>query len=133
MGTGKAHELPAGLARIRGRFERWRRTRKIGSRIPESLWASAVKVAGRYGISRTASMLRVDYYSLKKRVDQEAAVSGQGVMAPFLELTAPAAVGSCECVLELEDVCGTKMRVHLKGVEAPDLAALARCFRDAES
>jgi hypothetical protein len=79
----------------------------------------------------------VDYYSLKKRVSEEAVasarVSEEGAMAPFLELAAPATVGTCECVLELEDVCGTKMRVHLKGVEVPDLAALARSFRGVES
>jgi hypothetical protein len=30
--------------------------------------------------------------------------------------------------LELEDAGGAKMRVHLKGVEAPDITALSRSF-----
>ena len=46
----------------------------------------------------------------------------------FLELAAPVATGSGECILELENADGAKMRVHLKGVEAPDLAALSRSF-----
>ena len=137
MGTRKTRELPARLEGARRRFERWRRTRKTGSRIPDSLWAAAVKVAGTFGISRTASVLRIDYYSLKRRVGEEAASSArgseEGSVAPFLELAAPVTAGTCECVLEFEDVCGTKMRVHLKGVEAPDLAALARSFRGLES
>jgi len=137
MGTKKTRELPARLEGTRRRFERWRRTRKTGRRIPDSLWASAVKAAGTYGISRTASVLRVDYYSLKTRVDKEAAsapgVSEGGGVAPFLELAVAASSGCGECILELEDAGGAKMRVHLKGVEAPDLAALSRSFRGFES
>jgi len=41
--------------------------------------------------------------------------------------------GCGECTLELENAGGAKMRVHLKGVEAPDLAALARSFWRSES
>ena len=46
----------------------------------------------------------------------------------FWELPLPASAGDCECTLELEDAAGAKMRVHLKGVATPDLAALSRSF-----
>ena len=71
MSTKRTDDLPARLEGLRRRFEDWRRTRKVRSRIPEPLWASAVKLAGRYGIHRTAKALRVDYYALKKRVEEE--------------------------------------------------------------
>ncbi len=71
MGTRKTRDLPARLEGVRRRFERWRRTRKVRSRIPEPLWASAVKMAGTYGIHRTAKALRLNYYALKKRVTEE--------------------------------------------------------------
>ena len=78
MGTGVAwRELPARLEGMRRRFERWRRTRRRGARIPEALWASAVKAAGRYGIHRTARVLSVDYYALKRRVEGKPAVREQ--------------------------------------------------------
>ena len=48
----------------------------------------------------------------------------------FLELASPMRVGSCQCVLELEDASGAKMRVHLQGAESPDLTALSRSFWD---
>jgi hypothetical protein len=99
--------------------------------MPDSLWAAAVKVAGTYGICRTAKALRVDYYSLKKRVEQDSAIAGPpegGAVATFLELAPPAAVPAGECTLELEDADGAKMRVHLKGFAAPDLMALSRSF-----
>ena len=74
MGTKKTGNLPARLEGVRRRFERWRRTREVGSRIPEALWAAAVKLARVYGIHRTAKTLRVNYYALKKRVEREATV-----------------------------------------------------------
>lgn len=142
-GSGRSRALPAPLEVLRRRFEQWRRTREGRSRIPEGLWASAVKAAGRYGLHPTARALRLDYYALKKRVEaagslhgnvfplppDEKATSVDGpATATFVELASPASGGSRECILELEDPGGAKMRVHLKGVDAPDLAALSRSF-----
>ena len=132
MSAKQSHDLPARLEAVRRRIEHWRLARKARSRIPDSLWASAVKMARTYGIHRAARALRLDYYALKKRVGPEAAAApvrpeGSGV-ATFLELAAPMQTGSGECTLELEDAGGAKMRVHLKGFEAPDLAALSRSF-----
>ena len=114
----------------RRRFERWRRTRKIGSRIPAALWAAAVKQAEAYGIHPTAKALGMDYYCLKKRLEEKTA-SRSKAAAPangtkFVELSAAARTGIPECILELEDVEGAKMRIQVKGIEAGDLAALSR-------
>jgi hypothetical protein len=133
MSTKKRRDLPARLEGLRQRFEDWRRTRKVRTRIPDPLWASAVKLAARYGIHRTAKVLRVNYYALKKRVEGAPATiaskaPAEVVRGQFLELPAAAWTGSGECTLELEDTSGAKLRVHLKGFEAPDLAALSRSF-----
>jgi hypothetical protein len=133
MSTRKTRGLPAALERTRQRFERWRRTRKFRTRTPESLWASAAEIARTYGIHRTAAALGVDYYSLKHRVEQQAPSRGGmregGAATTFVELAAPPMSGGFgECVLELEDAEGAKMRVRLQGVAAPDLAALTRSF-----
>ncbi len=130
MRTRSSGGLPARLEELGRRFGRWRRTRKGRSRIPQTLWTSAVKAAGKYGLAKTARVLRLDYYALRKRVEAAAchrASDREGVTA-FVEL-APAPPGaSPECILELEGPGGAKMRVHLKGVPAPDLAALSRSF-----
>ena len=134
MSTKRTCDLPARLEDLRRRFERWRRTRKVRSRIPEPLWASAVKLADRYGIHRTAKALRVDYYALRKRIEGATAATASKAPgeAKFLELPAGAWPGSGECTLELEDAGGAKLRVHLKGFEAPDLATLSRSFWQSE-
>ena len=147
MSTRKTRDLPTRLEGTRRRFERWRRTRKGRSHIPEPLWTSAVKAAGKYGLHRAAQALGLDYYTLKKRVeaagsggvsggkvgshlfsDREAVSADGQAVATFLELAPTASGGSRECILELEDPGGAKMRVHLKGMQAPDLAALSRSF-----
>ena len=130
MRTRSARDLPARLKGLQRRLEHWRRTRDGHSRIPETLWASAVRAAGRYGLNPTARALRLDYYSLKKRVEAATCrrASGREGVAAFVELAPAPPTGSPECMLELEDPGGAKMRVHLKGAEAPDLAALSRSF-----
>jgi hypothetical protein len=138
MGTKRTRDLPARLEGLRRRFERWRRSRKVRTRIPEPLWASAMKVAGRYGIHRTAKALGIDYYALKKRVEKASAVIASKMPAEvaktqFVELPTAAWPGCGECTLELEDAGGAKLRVHLKGFVAPDLAALTRSFWQRES
>ena len=132
MNTRKTADLPAKIETTRRRFEQWRQRRKVSTPIPESLWAAAVKVAGRYGISRTARALGVGYYALKDRVEKETsastAYSPPGNEATFVELAVPSPAGRGECLLEWEDASGAKMRVHLQGVAAPDLVALSRSF-----
>jgi hypothetical protein len=139
MRTGTTHDISNKLESTRRRFERWRLTHHR-SRIPESLWASAVKAAIRYGLHPTARMLRLDYYSLKRRV--KAAGSGSepdrrkeakpvaGAMSrgEFIELAPVASACSPECILELERPDGVKMRMRLAGMSSPDWAALSRSF-----
>jgi hypothetical protein len=126
MDNREIRDLPADLGRLRQRFERWRRTHRARSRISDSLWAAAAKLAGSYGICRTAKALRVDYYSLKERV--ESAATAGLPQGKFLELPLPSPTSLGECTVEWEDAAGSKMRVHLKGFHAPDLAALGRSF-----
>ena len=130
MSPRKARTLPGRLEKVQQRFERWRQTRRIPSRIPGPLWVSAVRMASTYGIARIAKALRVNYTALKKRIEQEAVASPDGPkespVATFLELAPPTRVGSCQCTLELENASGAKMRIHLQADETPDLAALSR-------
>jgi len=133
MGTRETGGLPARLENVRRRFERWREGREPGTRIPQKLWSAAVKAASLYGISRTATVLRLDYYSLKSRLEEESGSCAASEATPevaFVELAAPAGIASGHCVLELQDAAGSKMRVELSGFEAPDLAALTRSFRE---
>jgi hypothetical protein len=131
MNTRRSGDLPARLEGVRQRFERWRQTHTPPSRIPDSLWATAVKMAARYGLHRTARALRLDYYTLRKHVAEEEvahAEPSENGAATFFELSPPAPSAACDCTLELHDASGAKMRVQVKGIAMPDLAAISQSF-----
>ena len=129
MRTRQRGELPKDLAQGRHRFQAWRERRQ-GGRIPQPLWDLAVQLVSKYGISRTATALGLDYYSLKKRV--EAAVQDPPSRSPaFVELPAPVVVGK-QALFELDNGAGATMRVQLLSYDAADVEALARRFWGAE-
>lgn len=131
MNGRKHREIPTPLARGRTRFEAWRRTRDVGARIPERLWALAVKLADTHGLSRTASALRLDYYTLKRRVESTNSAALPATPA-FVELSPPSMTAAGECVVEFEDGAGASLRIHLRGCEVPDVVALGRTFWSGE-
>lgn len=131
MAGRKRGEISGSLARGRDRFEAWRRTRMEGERIPDQLWTLAVKLAATYGLSRTAGALKLDYNSLKNHVESKGSDS-VAVAGTFVEFAPPSLPALGECVIELEDGCGARMRVHLRGCDVPDVVALGRSFWNGE-
>jgi hypothetical protein len=130
MRTRQRAELPKDLAQGRRRFQAWRERRQGGRRIPQPLWALAIRLVSQHGISRTATALGLDYYSLKKRVEG-AAQEPPSLSPAFVELPAPVVVGK-QALFELDNGAGATMRVQLLGYDAADVEALARRFWGAE-
>ena len=132
MDAKQTTDFPAEIETVRRRFEQWRKGRQFPSPIPESLWAAAVALAGRYGVSRIATILRLGDYSLQERLERETtAAAGRSERPPpatFLELAAGSGPAGGPCLVEWEDASGAKMRVQIQGVEAADLVALSRSF-----
>jgi hypothetical protein len=126
MGANARGTLPKDLVRGRSRFQAWRGRRKVGGRIPQPLWALAVRLVRTYGVSRTAAVLGLDYYGLKKRAEG-AASEPQASGPAFVELPTPV-LASKQCLFELDNGTGTTMRVQLTGYDAADVEALARGF-----
>ena len=117
------------LKQVQRRFELWRKARKGRPPIPETLWASAVELAREDGLHRTARALRLDYYSLKKRLSAvESPLCRSTNKAAFVELLPPGAGGLSTCTIEMENAQGGKMKIHLQGLGSPDLAVLSDSF-----
>jgi len=127
--------LSDGLLQLKRRFDQWRAGRKLGERIPLELWSGAVAAAVEHGAYRVAAELRLDYAVLKRR----AALAGGKALATeltprFVELFAPAARTTAagalrpECVVELDNARGAKMRVELSGNGLSGLSALCNAF-----
>ena len=130
MGTRQRGALPKDLAQAQSRLEAWRERRPGGRRIPQPLWDLAVRLASQHGLSRTATALGLDYYSLKKRAEAAAPLPPPCGPA-FVELPAPVAVGK-QALFELDNGAGATMRVQLLGYDAADVEGLARRFWGAE-
>jgi len=121
--------VAAALSDGRRRFDEFRRTHRSRAPFTEDLWRQAGKLALEHGLNRTARALGVDYYALKDRRD---AVEGRGQKADFVEFLPWGVSSGPECTIELEEQSGAKMRVRIKGVQLPDLAAITGAFRGGE-
>jgi hypothetical protein len=125
------HGLPVDVSRAVSRFEQWRQARVLGERIPEKLWKLAAAMAERHGVSRTAEVLRLDYYGLKKRIAggrPGVAAENLSPATAFVELPAASLSQPVMCEIEYSDAAGASLRIRLPAKEIPDLAAIGRSF-----
>ena len=122
------------LEQVRQQLQDWRAGRKLGTPIPAPLWAAAVGAAREQGLHRVAVALHLDYARLKRRFEGDVAMTPRAAVAPrFVELFAPAAsmtaaAGGAECVVEMNNARGAKMRVELNGQRLVGLAGLCSAF-----
>jgi hypothetical protein len=113
------------LEEAKARFEEWRRNRNGKASIPDELWASAVEVARKEGVSRTSTELRVEWNHLKRRMAAASAATPKPASPTFVELVASSSQSLPECSIELEGR-RCKLRIELKGASASYLATLSR-------
>jgi hypothetical protein len=127
----RCNGISADLVHAAARFDQWRHRASSTGRIPDSLWNLAVKLAQEYGVSRTATALKLGYYDLKKRVEERTALSEPGPRGKaadgFVELDVAALAMPCQCRIEFEKPCGSRLRIEVQG-SMPDLEALGRSF-----
>jgi hypothetical protein len=126
MAAGQPGELPNDLLQARKCFQDWRSRQRGRGRIPRELWELAVALVSRHGLSRTASVLRLDYYSLKKHAET-AAPDLPARQPAFVQLPAPLPPGK-QALFELDQGAGAVLRVQLLGYDTADLETLARHF-----
>jgi hypothetical protein len=116
-------------ARVREQLNQWRQDHSGRGRIPEVLWTEAARLAREHGLHKTARLLGLDYYCLKKRLQAEPApVMDSPASSAFVELQPAYPSAAFECVLELQNAQGTQLKLHLRGSSAPDLTALSSVF-----
>lgn len=127
--AGQAYGHAENLEQVEQRFKRWRENRKRGERIPKVLWAAAVSMARQHGLQRIAQELRIDYDGLKKRLEcADSPVRADGADPRFVELLAPRSAEMSECIVEMENARGAKMRIELRGNDLGGLASLSSTF-----
>jgi hypothetical protein len=121
----------ASLEEVRDQFEDWRRTRKNRrDPIPPQLWKAAVKLAGSYSMHSISKALRLNYSDLKARVDQQFAADKAKALpaADFIDLGCSHNFFESECIVQMQNVCGLKMKMSVKGKVDYNLLQLAKAF-----
>jgi hypothetical protein len=121
----RSKTLTISLEEAKARFEEWRQNRKGKTAIPDALWAIAVEVARKEGVSRTSTELRVEWNHLKRRIAAASGASPRTAPPTFVELVVPPTESLPECTIELEGRRG-KLRIWVNGATASYLAALSR-------
>lgn len=120
------------LGKLGRRINQWRRGRGKRGPMPENLWAAAARLAEEHGLNRVAAPLRLDYYSLKRRVEEGSHRRRTAAEAKpaFIEVR-PQAAAPAGSVLELEAPGGRKMTLRLSS--ALDVAAVVEAFWRSET
>ncbi len=120
--------IPLELKELSRQIEQWRRTRPYRMPMPETLWTLAANVARQHGLARVARFTRLDYYSLKDRIEglKQSSSAASVVKPTFIELRPLPVNPVSECTIELEHPRGRRMRIHIKGAPTPDVTALSR-------
>ena len=117
------------ISEVKEQFKIWRRTRKSPRPIPEKLWAAAVSLTANHCLSQISKELVVDYSALKKRVAIKKKTAAAS-MSPsgFIEVNLEPPATVSECIVEMQDIGGAKMRMHFRGKTDFDLLELAKAF-----
>jgi hypothetical protein len=101
--------------------------------MPEELWDAAATVARDHGLWAVSRALRVNYESLRRRVERGERVGAARAVeaAGFVELEAAQVVGGSAhegTVVELTGADGAKLTIRIEGCTSLDMQALAEGF-----
>jgi hypothetical protein len=126
--------IPEAITQLQRQLELFRSTQVGRTRLPESLWQTAVELARQYGIYAVSHPLRLDYTRLKQRLNGIPSRSWKRKpdQPAFVELVGDGAVTPPECVIEFESSSGGKMRIQWKAAVPPDWAGLLRAWHETQ-
>ncbi|MBV6343441.1 hypothetical protein [Candidatus Magnetobacterium casense] len=120
------------LADLQKRFNNWRMKRKKRGVIPEELWDSAVRAVQENPPGRVSRVLGLNYLNLKKRVEEGGAtqqVNRNKEVSKFVEFDIrQLSIAGIECVVEVEEANGAKMKVQIKNASSVTPMELVRVF-----
>ncbi len=115
------------LEQLQRQLSEWRHRQTGLVRLPEAMWSAATKLARTHGAGLVARTLRLDYYKLRARVNDNAVPVSKP--ATFVEVKGSDLTGTSpeECKVELFDGSGAGMTFVTRG-DLSTLLALAQSF-----
>lgn len=123
-------EQSVALEKARQLFSNWRKSKTGRARIPDNLWQNAAELYHTQGMSinKIARGLRLNHTALKEKIfDMPPAaidLPADDESAMFIEV---ASLPECSnCVIEIENQTGIKMRMCFNGRADPAVISLGR-------
>ena len=116
------------LATVKQQFKKWRDSRQHRGRIPDKLWEAAASLSGQHSIHYISKSLRVNHSVLKDRIAARSLSENTEIQTCFFELPPPQSPPTSECLVEMENIRGDKMRMHFSGEVSFDLLTLGQDF-----
>jgi len=119
------------LDEVKQKFETWRKTRVRGTRIPKDLWQAAIDVSHSedYPLHIVAKELRLNQTDFKNHIQQTSPIVKKTSPPTFIEMTCETQPGFIsECIVEMEDSSGSKMKMCFRGKTEFDLLELGKSF-----
>jgi len=133
MSTSPPTTPASALEEVKQQFKIWRQTKTGRERIPASLWQAAAEVfnIGDHSLHRISKTLHLNQTALKQYVQQQfpRAIKVKYEAPPsFIALDLDSPLPVSECVIEMEDTTGAKMRMCLRGKTDPNILDICKSF-----
>ena len=121
------------LEEVKQQFKIWRKTKTGRERIPASLWQAAAEVfeIGDHSLHRISKTLHLNQTALKQYVQQQCprVIRVKHEETPsFIALELDSSLPVSECIIEMEDTAGAKMRMCLRGNTDPNILEICKLF-----
>ncbi len=124
-------EQSAAIEEVRKLFRSWRKNKTGRSRIPDDLWLAATDLYHARGISinKIAHSLRLNHTAFKEKISNhthspviDSPADDESSM--FIEVAPPPECS--DCVIEMENQAGLKMRMSFRGRADPAVISLGK-------
>jgi hypothetical protein len=121
------------LEEVQRQFDSWRKSGKHRTLIPPRVWNAAVSLAGRYSTHKISTTLRLNYTQLRKRISLAGAAEKTVASPPSMPFADFVEYSVCpphkpQCLIEMENRHGDKMRIFVSVESSPDLLRLGKSF-----
>ena len=119
------------IENVKQKFKTWRKTRIRGTRIPEELWQAAVNVYHSEDLTlhKIAREFHLNQTDFKKHIRKTIPVVKKSSSPAFIEMHYEAQPNIIsECIVEMEDRSGSKMKMCFRGKTQFDLLELGKSF-----
>ena len=113
----------ATLEEAQAQFRVWRSNPRRGRRIPDQLWAAAVRLCGEHSVCKVSRTLGLDYKALQLRC-----CNSEPPQPPHAFVELPALWNPGEVLVECNDGHRRQLRIHCKGPLDPRLVDVVRAF-----